>query len=247
MNERAHKLLLTTSWDDGHPLDFRVAEMLERYGLTGSFYVPRRAETKVMSTAQIQELSRRFEIGAHTLDHVRLQNIPDTEARRQLSGSRLWIEEITGRECRIFCFPGGKFRRSQLPLLRETGFGAARTVEMMALAGPDRRQGLALIATTIQVYPHSLLTYLGNAAKRRRGKNLWSLRFHHWRKDWSSTAIALLNCARREGGVFHLWGHSWEIEEGGQWGPLERVLSAMGQCKEEARCVTNGELCANDS
>lgn len=247
MKERAHKLLLTTSWDDGHPLDFRIAEMLERYGLTGTFYVPCRAETKVMSTSQIQELSRRFEIGAHTLDHVRLQNITETEARRQLSGSRLWIEEITGRECRIFCFPGGKFRRSQLPLLRETGFGAARTVEMMALAGPQRRQGVALLATTIQVYPHSLFTYLGNAAKRWRGKNLWLLRFHHWRKDWATTAIALLNCARREGGVFHLWGHSWEIEEGGQWGPLERVLSAMGECKEEARCVTNGELCANGS
>src|SRR5690348_6493289 len=116
-------VITTTSWDDGNPLDFRIAEMLERYGLTGTFYVPRRADTKVMSTAQIQELSKRFEIGAHTLDHVRLHNLPDTEARRQLSASRLWIEEVTGRECRIFCFPGGQYRRSQLPLLRETGFG----------------------------------------------------------------------------------------------------------------------------
>ena len=238
---------LTTSWDDGHPLDFRIAEMLERYGLTGTFYVPRRAETTVMSTAQIQELSRRFEIGAHTLDHVQLHNIAYTEARRQLGGSRLWIEEVTGQECRTFCFPGGKFRLSQLPLLREAGFGAARTVEMLSLACPQRRQGVALLATTIQAHPNSLFTYLGNSAKRWRGKNLWLLRFHHWRKDWASTAIALLNCARREGGVFHLWGHSWEIEEGGQWGPLERVLSAMGECKEEARCVTNAELCANGS
>jgi hypothetical protein len=37
MKERAHKLLLTTSWDGGHPLDFRIAEMLERYGLKGNF------------------------------------------------------------------------------------------------------------------------------------------------------------------------------------------------------------------
>jgi hypothetical protein len=42
---------LTASWDDGHPLDFRIADMLERYGLTGTFYVPSRAETTVMSTA----------------------------------------------------------------------------------------------------------------------------------------------------------------------------------------------------
>jgi peptidoglycan/xylan/chitin deacetylase (PgdA/CDA1 family) len=235
---------MTTSWDDGHPLDFRIAEMLERYGLTGTFYVPRRAETKVMSESQIQELSKRFEIGAHTLGHVRLENIPDAEARQQLSGSRLWIEEVTGRACRIFCFPGGKYRRSQLSLLRECGFLAARTVEMMSVAGPQKTQGVALLATTIQAHSHSLFTYLGNAGKRWRAKNLWRVLIHH-KNDWTSTAIALLNCARRKGGVFHLWGHSWEIEETGQWEALERVLAAMGECKQESRCVTNGELCTN--
>ena len=28
---------ITTSWDDGHPLDFRVAELLAKYGLPGTF------------------------------------------------------------------------------------------------------------------------------------------------------------------------------------------------------------------
>lgn len=240
-----HELVLTTSWDDGHPLDFRIAEMLERYGQTATFYVPRQAETKVMNTAQIRELSKRFEIGAHTLDHVRLHDLPETEARRQMSTSRVWIEDVTGKACEVFCFPGGKFRRKQMPLLRECGFAAARTVEMMSLARPQKRQGVALLATTIQAHPHSLLTYVRNAAKRWRSKNLWLLRFHHSGKDWASTAIALLNCASREGGVFHLWGHSWEIEETGQWSALERVLAVMGECQHEARCVTNGELCAN--
>jgi len=237
-------MTMTTSWDDGHPLDFRIAEMLERHGLTGTFYVPRQAETKVMSAAQIQELSKRFEIGAHTLDHVQLHNIPDTEARQQLQGSRLWIEEVTGGACRIFCFPGGKYRHGQLRLLQETGFGAARTVEMMSMARPQRRRGVALLATTIQAHPHSLFTYLGNAAKRWHARNFLQALIHH-KQDWAGTAIALLGSCRRNGGVFHLWGHSWEIEETGQWGALERVLAAMGECKQEARYVTNGELWQN--
>lgn len=236
------ELVFTTSWDDGHPLDFRIAQMLDRYELTGTFYVPRQAETEVMSTAQVQELSKRFEVGAHTLDHVRVHDIPEAEARRQMSSSRAWVEEITGKPCEVFCFPGGKFRRNQLPLLRECGYTAARTVEMMSLAGPKKRHGVALLATTIQAHPHSLLTYVRNAARRWRTKNLSLLRFHHGAKDWASMAIALLNCARREGGVFHLWGHSWEIEETGQWGALERVLATMGECKQEARCLTNSEL-----
>ena len=35
---------ITTSWDDGHPLDLRVAELLAKYGLQGTFYVPMTAE-----------------------------------------------------------------------------------------------------------------------------------------------------------------------------------------------------------
>jgi hypothetical protein len=28
---------ITTSWDDGHPLDLRVAELLAKYGLKDTF------------------------------------------------------------------------------------------------------------------------------------------------------------------------------------------------------------------
>src|SRR5688500_11915407 len=36
--------IVTTSWDDGHPLDIRLAEMLARHGVAGTFYVPLRYE-----------------------------------------------------------------------------------------------------------------------------------------------------------------------------------------------------------
>jgi hypothetical protein len=43
-------------------------------------------------------------------------------------------------------------------------------------------------------------------------------------------------------GVFHLWGHSWEIERFGQWENLDRVLRMMGELSPGALCLTNGEL-----
>ena len=64
--------LITTSWDDGHPLDFRVAEMLSRHNLRGTFYVPRTADNATMSAAEVRELGASFELGAHTLAHVDL-------------------------------------------------------------------------------------------------------------------------------------------------------------------------------
>jgi hypothetical protein len=62
-----------------------------------------------------------------------------------MSGSRAWVQDITGKPCVVFCFPGGQFDRRQLPLLRECGFVAAGTVEMMSLAGAQPMNGLALL------------------------------------------------------------------------------------------------------
>jgi len=45
------------------------------------------------------------------------------------------------------------------------------------------------------------------------------------------------------GGVFHLWGHSWEVQQTGQWQRLDEVLRFMGEFASEAPSLTNGELC----
>jgi hypothetical protein len=47
------------------------------------------------------------------------------------------------------------------------------------------------------------------------------------------------------GGVFHLWGHSWEIEQEHQWERLEALLAIMASHRQKFTSVTNLELCAN--
>src|SRR5436190_13479271 len=90
---------ITTSWDDGHPLDLRVAELLAKYDLRGTFYVPRSAERGTMTAAQIRELSGAFEVGAHTLHHVVLTRAPEAQARQEIAGSKSWLEDLTGSAC----------------------------------------------------------------------------------------------------------------------------------------------------
>src|SRR5467141_345594 len=87
---------ITTSWDDGHPLDLRVAELLTKYGLRGTFYVPRTAEHGTMTTAQIRELNAAFELGAHTLHHVVLTGATRQEAWQEIAGSKSWLEDNAG-------------------------------------------------------------------------------------------------------------------------------------------------------
>jgi peptidoglycan-N-acetylglucosamine deacetylase len=61
--------------------------------------------------------------------------------------------------------------------------------------------------------------------------------------DWVSAATAVLASAAKSGGVFHLWGHSWEIEEAGQWSALDEILAGMAAYRKDASCLTNAELC----
>jgi glycosyltransferase involved in cell wall biosynthesis/peptidoglycan/xylan/chitin deacetylase (PgdA/CDA1 family) len=236
---------ITTSWDDGHPLDLRIAELLAKHGLRGTFYVPLENTRSTLSAVQIRDLSSAFEIGAHTLHHLVLTTLPSDRARAEIVQSKARLEEITGKRCKVFCFPKGRYASAHVEMLGEAGFTGARTVELLSFNRPRAENGIAIMPTTLQAYPNPAFTYVRNAAKRFRFKAVGSLLLHSHGTDWAATALALLDHAQESGGVFHLWGHSWEIEEYQQWQALDRVLAAMAEYNRPANCVANSELCAN--
>lgn len=236
------KAWVTTSWDDGYPADLRLAELLDKYGVAATFYIPRRCAHSVMNEKQIYELSRRFEIGAHTLDHVYLDGASDREAEAQIAGSRRWIEDVTGRKCQAFCFPGGKYRKHQIRVVQKAGFSVARTTELLSTARPRRLAGLLVLPTTVQAFPHHSSAYLRNALRRREVVQLLGSGALFSTGKWVGLAERLLARVLRVGGVFHLWGHSWEIEEQQQWRQLERFLAFVAQNRDATHFVTNSAL-----
>ena len=198
-----------------------------------------------MHEAQVRQLGAHFEIGAHTLDHVMLTELPPAEARRQIVDSKAWVEQVTGRPCHIFCPPVGRFSAEHLPMIAEAGFTAIRTVELLSLSAPRRRAGLCILPTTLQAHPHPRQAYIRNAMKRFAIGNLLRYVRHGAGTDWQCLAASLAEEAIRGGGVFHLWGHSWEIEESAQWNQLEQVLRMLGNCirQNRARALSNSGLC----
>jgi len=233
---------MTTSWDDGHPLDLRIAELLTKHGLRGTFYVPLENMRPTLFPDQIKNLSSAFEIGAHTVHHSTLTTLSKERARTEITESKHRLEEITGKSCSAFCFPRGRYAEVHLKMLGDAGYTSVRTVELLSLAHPRPHNGLVIIPTTLQAYPHSSVAYLRNAIKRFRYVALRNLFYHGSGSDWASAAISLLHYAQTTGGVFHLWGHSWEIEDSQQWEALDRVLAAMAEVRRCTPCVTNSEL-----
>src|ERR1700744_3289500 len=97
---------ITTSWDDGHPSDERLADLLGKYNLKGTFYVPQvNPGHRGMKEQEIGALSRRFEIGGHTLRHVNLKSLPAAEARQEIQCIYRWLKDMVGTDPVSFCPP----------------------------------------------------------------------------------------------------------------------------------------------
>jgi hypothetical protein len=234
---------LTTSWDDGHPLDLRVADLLTKYGLRGTFYAPMRAQNGTMTVAQICELARGFEIGSHTLDHITLTHATEHRAWQQILGSKTWLEDSTGTSCLMFCPPEGKYASRHLKMVQRAGYVGLRSVELASLDCPRPKAGLMLMPTSVQAYPHSPIAFCKNAVKRAAFGNLWRYIVYGGSSDWSGLAGSLLRRAVERGGVFHLWGHSWELQQTRQWQRLDEVLRFMSRFARDALVLTNGQIC----
>ena len=236
-------LRVTTSWDDGHPLDLRIADELASHGMQGTFYVPlRNSEGRaVMDAHALRQLAASFEIGGHTHDHVRLARLPLDVARAQIADGKAQLEDILGREVVGFCYPGGAYTPAIRELVRSLGFAYARTTENLRLdADGDPYQ----LPTTVQLYRHARRTYLKNYARRRNWRARATALGTVLRagRDIGELVERLLEHAAAGQGVLHVWGHSWELEEQQLWPVLARVLRAIARTVPADARVTNAVL-----
>jgi peptidoglycan-N-acetylglucosamine deacetylase len=231
------RLWVTTSWDDGHVLDLRLAEMLRDRGLTGTFYISPRSQElnpeQRLRSADIRDLAQDFEIGGHTLTHHRLTSLDLATAAEEIKAGKDHLEDVIGSPLRSFCYPGGEYDRDHVDLVRQAGFAVARTVQRYVTAPPA---DLLEVGTTVHAYRHLKdIVPILRRSSWRPGSALARYR------DWAPLAIDLFDETLLRGGVFHLWGHSWEIDARSGWASLARVLDHIAG-RRQARYISNGDL-----
>ncbi|MGO4440731.1 polysaccharide deacetylase family protein [Rhizobium sp. RAF56] len=81
-----------------------------------------------MSREELREwMESGQEVGAHTLDHARLGELDEVEARRQIAGSKAELENITGQPVTAFSYPFGSHNDLVVEIARQSGFSTAVT------------------------------------------------------------------------------------------------------------------------
>lgn len=240
-------LTVTTSWDDGDVLDLRLAALLDTYSIKGTFYITKDYRKERLSEEDIKRVSERHEIGAHTLTHPDLRSLSREEKSHEIQGSKQWLESLLGQDVPSFCYPSGFYDAEDVAAVQEAGFRGARTTQLGELELPANP---FLMPTTLQVYPMPLRKIGAHGywwgklfqpyRERARALRVLGVPLHAFR-SFEALACATFDIARERGGVFHLWGHSWEIEKYDMWEPLERVLGYIRK-REECRYMTNGDV-----
>jgi peptidoglycan-N-acetylglucosamine deacetylase len=231
------KFYFTCSFDDGDVADFRVAELLLKYNLKGTFYIPQTCHlvSESLSDQHIRQLSNLVEIGGHTMSHQVLTNITYEKCRSEIFNCKTWLENTTGKPVYTFCPPTGRFNKRHISFQKEAGFTSMRTVEMLRYSlRTNKANEFVILPTTIQIYNHSPLSYLKNSLKRFKLDSGLEL-FKRYNSDWqvmgknfiahvnegllnkNKTLITIFTC----GGIA---GKSNNIHYGAAWKRFLKIL-----------------------
>jgi peptidoglycan/xylan/chitin deacetylase (PgdA/CDA1 family) len=223
-------LIVTTSWDDGHKCDLVLMKLLDTYGIKGTFYASQKYLDAPLGEQDLKVIDQSHEIGAHTLTHPFLTRLPDDAVRREIVGSKEFLERVLGHEIRMFCYPNGRYNPRIQQMVKSLGFVAARTCTPGSFSLPDDPFSWHV---SLHASNGSPLSTCG----------IWKDNHLPFSSllDWEIRAKYLFDHACESGGVYHLWGHSWEIEERDEWDKLERVLKYISR-RQNVAYLTNGQI-----
>ena len=231
------KLIVTTSWDDGTVPDLKLGELLTEYGVKGTFYIPRFSKRlTLLQKGGLVALAEHHEIGAHTVNHAHLTLIPPAEAKAEIESSKLFLEGILAAKISMFCYPYGEYNAEIKHLVQTCGFSGARTVKFNGLKNISDPYEFGVTVTASNHQPDET----DEIAQYSHAISIKSL------SDWELKAKILYDLAFAAGGIWHLWGHSWEIDEHHDWQKLERVLRYVSN-RPEVLYFTNGETVSAQS
>ena len=218
----------TFSYDDGLTQDLRVIDILDKYGLKGTFNISSGCfgkdhyltinDTEVkhfyVNPSELSQIYKNHEIASHALTHENLFYLTDEEIIQQVEEDRINLEDMTGREIVGFAYPGGGFDgRTAEVLKHRTGVKYART------ALPTL--GFSRPANPYIWYPTENYRFLMN--------------------NCMYLVDEFLNANPNEPMVLYIWGHGYEHDAYNDWEQFEEFCKHISG-RDDIFYGTNREI-----
>lgn len=200
-------MVIEFSIDDGVELDLKSADLLEKYGFRGMFYIP--YARCGLSYSQITGLKESgHSIGSHTMTHPQdLKVLGDRSLDHEIADSKQLLEIVVDDSVDSFCYPRGRFDDRVEQAVRSAGYTEARTVQVgrtkLGWANPYQKP------TTVHFYQRA---EYGDLTPFEYGSMKFEQAKHYG-----------------DEGYFHLWWHSDEVQRYGDWENLEKLLKFVSE------------------
>jgi len=160
------------------------------------------------------------------------------DTKQEILDGKKFSEDTLGHEVISFCYPGGKYNRRIEEDVREAGFLAGRTCRYFLNDYPKNPFSWD-ISTYANTYPAYVQVRHCLLESNFAGAYKYLTTFKS-SVPWITQFVCALEDVSRNGGMAHLYFHSWEIDQNGEWDKLELMFKTIVQYKLTA--VTNGFL-----
>lgn len=225
------KKVLTLSYDDGVAQDMRLADIMYKNGIKGTFNVPasfidkedatpencKNDPRRKLSARQMREayLEKGMEIAAHGYLHPHLEELDASLVCQDVFTDRQELEKVFGTYVRGMAYPYGTYNNTVKEVVKACGIVYARTVK--SVGGNFR-----LPEDWLEIEPtchHS------------------DPKLFEYAEDFLKYNIRDCDPVR----MFYLWGHSYEFDEFDNWDVIEKFCEYIGG-RDDLWYATNIEI-----
>lgn len=218
--------VLTLSYDDGVVQDIRLIQILDKYGLKGTFninsgrYLPEDTQRErfygrmKLSEALAVYKGSHHEVAVHSLNHPFLDKLKQPQVLMEILEDRKNIEAQYGTLARGMAYPQGTYNDMVVDALEACGICYSRTTK----------------ATENFKFPENWLTLHPTCHHKspklmELAKKFVEEKPRHMAQNW----------------MFYLWGHSYEFDNDDNWYIIEEFASYTGG-KDDIWYATNIEI-----
>ena len=218
--------VLTLSYDNGVVQDIRLIQILDKYGLKGTFnintgcYLPEDAQREryygrmKLSEAQALFKGSAHEVAVHSLTHPFLETLKKTQVLVEILEDRKNIEAQYGTLARGMAYPYGTYNDMVVEALKTCGICYSRTCKTT--------ENFKLPENWLTLHP---TCHHKNPNLMELARKFVEEKPRYMAQNW----------------MFYLWGHSYEFDNDDNWSVIENFASYTGG-REDIWYATNIEI-----
>ena len=203
------KKSVTFSFDDGVKQDIPFLELLNKYGMKGTFnintglaseaqrWVYKGVDVIHMNATDIRDLYKGHEVAVHGLTHPYLERLDERTIYNEIYQDKCNLEDWFGEEVVGMAYPFGTYDDRVVEIAKRCGIRYARTIEDTPDFTPQK----------------DLLRFKTTCC------------FNH--PDIFSIIDRFLQSEHDEKQVLYLWGHTYEFDADHSWGLMEDICKKL--------------------